>query len=226
MTEPWSWCEGNSCPVVVAFCYSIEERTCGPLASVGSWSCKRRNRWHALSVCVVLNSIIWLASSQGHPTRTLQWIRRICWFAVLTSVRVSVASSLLRVSYQWTVSFIFLKEPLVYSLNCVPTTGVFVRYVAVNNTNLAAVRTSEVRMTAVYFIWGSTEVGAGVPCRRADSDWICVWLEGIQQLAASLVLLHRPSSSEWQKTDNGDQVYGGCLEVILFFQQENRVSSH
>jgi len=49
-----------------------------------------------------------------------------------------------------------------YTLNCVPMTGVFVRVVAVGNTNLAAVRTSEVRMTSMYFSGGSTEVGAGV----------------------------------------------------------------
>lgn len=40
-------------------------------------------------------------------------------------------------------------------------TGVFLIFVAVDNTNLAAVRTSEVRMTSMYFTGGSTEVGAG-----------------------------------------------------------------
>lgn len=219
MTESWSWCEGISCPVVVAFCYSIGERTCGRQASVGSWSYKRRNQWHGLFFCVVQNSVIWLASSQGHPTHTLLWIRRICWFAVLSSVRVSVSTPCVTsASYFW--------RSLLYPLSRVPMTGLFVKFVAVDNTNLAAARTSEVRMTSGYFIGGSTEVGAGVPCRRADSDWICVWLKGIQQLAVSLVLLHRSSSAEWQKTDNGDRGYGVCLEVILFLQQENRVSRH
>lgn len=158
MSEPWSWCEGNGCPVVVAFCYSIEDRTCGRQASVGSWSCKLRNQWHALFVCVVLNSVIWLASSKGIPlvhcneyegSVGLQCYPR-CEFLLLVAYSVCHISELLA-SYFW--------RSLLYPLNCVPVTGVFFRFVAVDNTNLAAVRTSAVRMASVSIKY--TEVDAG-----------------------------------------------------------------
>jgi len=128
-----------------------------------------------------------------------------CQFLLLqllcvTTHQAALSISELLASHFW--------KSLLYPLSRVPTTGVFVRFVAVENTNSAAVRTSEVRMTSIYFWGGSTEEGAGVPCRRADSDWMCVWLKGIQQLAVSFLYIghHRRSGRKQITGTEGTEV--------------------
>ena len=82
-----------------------------------------------------------------------------------------------------------------YPLSRVPTTGVFVRFVAVDNTNLAVVRTSEVRITSVYFNGGSTEAGE---CRRSRNrmNYFRIMVAGIlDSLFVMMVVFFTKSES-------------------------------
>jgi hypothetical protein len=160
MFETWSWCEGNSC-AVVSFCYLIEERACGRQVLVGYVPVK----WHALFAWSCIPYFGWQAVWVGHHTRTLECIgllicditlcARFCYLELLwvTTDWAALGITDLLASYFW--------RSLLYPLSRVPTTSVFVRFVTVDNTNLAAVRTSEARMTSMYFNGGLIESAFG-----------------------------------------------------------------